>query len=55
MASVNVCVFVAHYIFFLPNSSPYHLVGLEYIVSKQLIRMSNAIVTGKRCLIGIGI
>jgi len=50
------CVYLLHLNIFLPNPSPCHLVGLAYIVNRQLIGMySVTIVPGNGCLIGIGI
>lgn len=49
-------VYLFHLNIFLPNPSPCHLVGLMYIVNRQLIGMNSVtIVPGKACLIGIGI
>jgi hypothetical protein len=46
MASVN--VYLLH-LMSLPNSSPCHLVGLDYSVNKQLVGMSSVIVvTGEK-------
>jgi hypothetical protein len=50
------CVYLLHLNILLPDPSPCHLVGLVYIVNQQLMKMNSVtIVSGKGCLIGIGI
>lgn len=51
-----ICVYLLHLDIFLTNPLSCHLVGLVYIVNRQLIGLNNVtIVPAKGCLIGIGI